>query len=177
MREQTVYIGIDPGKTGGISVLLPDGSRQFFTIPVIGKEVDLKEFNRIIASLITDNPDHWVGLERVHAVPGSGAAQTFEFGWICGVLEAILVANNARWEHIAPKTWQKVIWEGVPKQVKSSGGTDTKSTSLIAAQRWFPDEKFLPPDAGPRKTKAHDGLVDAALIAAYMRYRHGKTQQ
>jgi hypothetical protein len=51
-----------------------------------------------------------------------------------------------------------VCWQGVPVQQKN-GKNDTKATSLIAATRLFPNQKFL---------KSKDGQVDAALIAKYL---------
>jgi hypothetical protein len=41
---------------------------------------------------------------------------------------------------------------------------DTKATSLIAAKRLFPEEKFL---ATSRSKVPHDGIVDAVLIGEY----------
>jgi hypothetical protein len=43
---------------------------------------------------------------------------------------------------------------------------DTKATSLIAAKRLFPDEKFL---ATTRSKVPHNGVIDAVLIGEYCR--------
>ena len=64
---------------------------------------------------------------------------------------------------VVPQTWQKVCWEGVPKQ------DNTKATSLLAARRLFPAEKFL---ATQKSSVPHDGLVDAALLAKYMEIKY-----
>lgn len=80
---------------------------------------------------------------------------------------------------IKPKVWQQLIWEDEDLVIdkKASVGKkkpvlDTKATSYNAAVRLYPDQKdWIYTDDTPegdktgRKTKHHDGLVDAALVA------------
>jgi hypothetical protein len=163
-----IYAAIDPGKTGGVAILNEDGTLELHTIPVIGKEVDLKLLNEIIYN--ATRQDHIVCLEDVHAIPGTGAGSNFEFGRIKGLKEGMLVGMQARYVMVNPRTWQGIMWQGVPVQKKAAGGNDTKATSLIAARRWFPNETFL---ATARSSKPHDGLVDAALMAMYLKIKYG----
>jgi crossover junction endodeoxyribonuclease RuvC len=164
-----IYLGIDPGKTGGVAILKEDGTLELHTIPVIGKEVDLKSLNEIIFNATRE--EHIVCLEDVHAIPGTGAGSNFEFGRIKGLKEGMLVGMQATYVMLAPKTWQKTMWAGVPLQKKAAGGNDTKATSLLAARRWFPKETFL---ATARSSKPHDGLVDSALMAMCLKLTYGK---
>ena len=85
---------------------------------------------------------------------------------IKGIKQGILVAMEVQYIMVAPKTWQATAWSGVPVQKKSTGKNDTKATSLLAARRLFPSETFL---ATERSKVAHDGLVDAALIAHHLK--------
>lgn len=163
------YISIDPGKTGGVAILHEDGTLELHTIPVIGKEVDLKSLNEILHK--ATRTEHIVCLEDVHAIPGTGAGSNFEFGRIKGLKEGMLVGMQATYVMVNPKTWQKTIWQGVPLQKKAAGGNDTKATSLLAARRWFPKETFL---ATARSSKPHDGLVDSALMAMFLKLTYGK---
>ena len=48
--------------------------------------------------------------------------------------------------------------------LKGKSKTDTKATSLLACNRLFPNANLLRTE---RSKKAHEGLVDAYLIAYY----------
>jgi hypothetical protein len=166
-----IKIGIDPGKNGFICIMddISDIGYiecRYYPIPVIGKEIDLKGLN-----IIFENPKLKMGnihcvIEDVHAIFGSSAKATFSFGWIVGVLEAMLVAHQISYTKVKPKDWQKVMWEGIPKQKKPNGRTDTKAMSLLAAKRLFPNEDLT---ATERSIKPHDGKIDALLLAEYCR--------
>ena len=128
-----------------------------------------------------------------------GGSSQFSFGEGKGLLRGIVCGLGARYILIQPKAWQKIAWEGVtkittPTKRKLKNGeyaqkVDTKGTSLIAARRLFPDNEHINPPlkyyadtADNRKkqrvgqlmpqrqqSKAHDGVVDALLMAEYMR--------
>jgi hypothetical protein len=83
----------------------------------------------------------------------------------------MLVAFKIPYTKIAPKKWQRQMFEGVSLMTKPSktGKTqqvDTKAMALIAAQRIFP---YADLKASPRCKKAHDGIVDSLLMAQYCR--------
>ena len=160
-----IRIGIDPGKNGFISVIGESGTIVYFSIPLINTEVDLYELNGILRPFGMSDNVHCV-IEDVHAIFGSAAKATFNFGWIVGVLEALLVAHGIPYTKVKPKDWQKEMWEGIPKQTKANGRTDTKAMSLLAAKRLFPNEDLR---ATERSKVAHDGKVDALLLAEYAR--------
>lgn len=103
-------------------------------------------------------------LEKVHGIAHSAAAATFGFGFNTGVAYAALahMCDTPIYE-VFPFYWQMHIWK--PRHVvwKVEGKKkDTKATSLNAAREIFPGISFL---TSPRCRKAHDGCVDAALIA------------
>ena len=163
-----IYIGIDPGKTGFICVL--SGNQiQFYPIPKIGKQVDLLELSNIIEKY-KDANCHCV-MEDVHAIYGSAAGATFEFGRIVGSLETLLVAFKIPHTKVAPKKWQKEMWEGVSVQKKPSSSkktmvTDTKKMSEVAAKRLFPDIDLR---KSTRANNVDDNKVDSLLMAEYCR--------
>lgn len=170
------FIGIDPGKTGAIVVLDADNNViSKDVIPLIGKEVDINELSKIILLLTLRNCH--VILEDVHSIFGASAKSNFSFGHTNGVIEGVLVSHSIAYTKIQPKTWQKEMWQGIKEIKKTStkknkkgepveGRTDTKATSLLAAKRLFPKESFL---ATERSKVAHDGIVDAILLAEYCR--------
>lgn len=173
--NDTVYVGIDPGLKGFITVLEGDGNITFYPIPVMnkGKTVDVSELAYVIGRIISDHVlDRVVfGLENIHAIFGSSAGSTFNFGWVVGVLEGILAANNAVVFRPMPKTWQKEMWKDVPlvKKKSMTGKTevvDTKATSIAAARRLYPNVDL-------RRTEKcknfDDNKCDSLLIATYLK--------
>jgi hypothetical protein len=167
--QAKAFIGIDPGKTGFICKMSEDGI-EFSQVPKIGtKVVDLLELSRLIESFQGLNC-HCV-IEDVHAIYGSSAGATFEFGRVVGNLESFLVAYRIPHTRVAPKKWQKEMWQGVPVQKKKSksGKTmtvDTKKMSEIAAKRLFPDVDLR---KSTRAKNPDDNKVDSLLMAEYCR--------
>jgi|SRR6056297_316491 len=175
-----IRIGIDPGKNGFICIMNdldgmiingdnPDITiKEYYNIPIIGQEVDLNTMDSIFKniSMGVRFENYHCCIEDVHAIFGSSAKATFSFGWIVGVLEALLVAHGIPYTKVKPKEWQKEMWQGVPIQKKPNGRTDTKAMSLLAAKRLFPNEDLT---ATERSVKPHDGKIDALLLAEYCR--------
>jgi len=80
--------------------------------------------------------------------------------WDCyGAIRGILEAYGIRHIRIAPRTWQSVMLGVVPKG-------ETKAYARAKAAQIWPDEDWL---ATPRSKKAHEGFIDAALIAEFYR--------
>lgn len=170
MSDKPIVIGIDPGKTGAIAIKNKlDGTFKVVPIPVLGKEVDLVSLSLFFKLLTIKCMNVKCAMEDVHAIYGSAAGSTFEFGYVNGVIEAMLVANDIPYTKVQPKKWQKEMWEGIPEQRKASktGKThpvDTKAMSLLAANRLFPGKDFRRTD----RAKVQDNnFVDAALICEY----------
>jgi hypothetical protein len=175
-KSNAIYIGIDPGKNGGIYIC-EDLIFTFYPIPLIGKEYDTNTLANIFRDL-TNNPfvKIQVIIENVHAIFGAGANATFDFGFGCGLLEGIMASYSVPYTKINPKKWQKEMWQGIPIQQKasSSGKTkvnDTKRMSEMAAKRLFPNIDLRLTE---RCKNSHDGKVDALLICEYCRrmYNH-----
>jgi hypothetical protein len=174
-----IRIGIDPGKNGFICVFNTNESVEvkngewmplipnpltYYSIPLINKEVDLRSLDVIFNSPEFKTDNIHCCIEDVHAIFGSAAKATFNFGWIVGVLEAMLVSYEIPYTKVKPKEWQKEMWQGIPLQKKPNGRTDTKAMSLLAAKRLFPNEDLT---ATERSVKPHDGKADALLLAEY----------
>ena len=174
-------MGCDPGKLGCVALLSSkDDSLKFVRIPLAGTAIDIKA---LIAALREVAPQVVAaGLEDVHALFGSSAKATFEFGRACGIIRCALEAAGVTPELIQPKEWQKRVWlasevvkiptKRLNKKGEFIGKTDTKATSLLAARRLFPGESFL---LTKRSTVPSDGAVDAALIAWTVRSAYLKT--
>lgn len=167
-----VSLGIDPGKKGGIAIISEDRSMYaYYAIPLIkGKEIDITKLSEIFLSIIETYHVANVCIEDVHSIFGASAKANFQFGWCVGYLQGMVAAYQLPFIKVKPKDWQKEMWEGV-SLIKKLGSTktDTKATSLIAAQRLFPGDKFL---ATPRSSTPHDGIYDALLMAEYGRRKY-----
>ena len=186
-----MFIGIDPGKTGGIVGITDQGNIAFkYATPVIGKEIDWGMFAEILREPGTHDRAN-IFIEHVHAMHNVAAGTTFTFGGCFEGAKALCAAFRLPYVLVAPKKWQAVMWDGVPehrkppkkltkKELKAKaagekvrtpkaiGSVDTKVMSLIAATRLFPGDSFLPTTT-VKPNKPHDGIVDALLIAEYGR--------
>ena len=69
------------------------------------------------------------------------------------------IAKNLTFKRITPQSWQKEMLGRVPKGL-------TKGYALVTAMDLWPHENF---HASPRCKTPHEGIVDAALIAEYLR--------
>ena len=167
------YIGIDPGECGFITVMRPDGSREYFSI---------KDHDRVaVASFIRSfsGSDAVCAMENVHALFGASAKSTFNFGEIYGFLQGVIMSAGIPYHLIQPKLWQKEIWEFVDivekptNRVNKAGqkikAVDTKATSINAARRMFPAEHL---GRTERCTSIDDNKVDSLLIAEYARRKN-----
>ena len=168
MVNNRVHVGIDPGKNGCLAIIGLCNDISYFEFKKIGNEVDLALINEVFSSI--EKPCHCV-IEDVHAVFGSSANSTFEFGRINGALEALLIANKIPFTKVQPKTWQKQMFEGVSIQTKpsSTGKTrkiDTKAMAKVAATRIFPNQDFRRTERS--RVVSHD-KIDSLLMAEYSR--------
>jgi hypothetical protein len=168
------WIGVDPGKNGGIITITEHGKMKKAVIPLIGDDLDSRKLFEIISDLKTEF-DVTLIMESVHSIFGTSASSNFTFGYICGALEGIIMASRIKFIKVQPKAWQKEMWLSTeveyqplkPNQKRPS--IDTKLTSLKAALRLFPHFDFRKSE---RAKNPHDGLVDAALMAEYGRRKN-----
>ena len=174
---EKTYIGIDPGVKGFITAMFPNGNFEFYSID----ENDDLDLHRILKSIIERSWQVTAVLEDVHAIFGSSAKSTFNFGEIKGILKGLLVANEIPYTLIQPKQWQQEIWNNQDmivsyKTINKSDGTeqkrkivDTKSTSINAARRLFPNIDLR---KNERCKKTDDNKVDSLLMAEYARRKN-----
>jgi actin-related protein len=173
-----LYGAIDPGKQG--IVALCDG--QWFPIPVIGKGYDhnkISEFFSTIKTHCDETGDklHFV-LEDVNQDPTWGASQNWSLGSCKSLFEQVFADFKIPFTLVHPKTWQKEMHQGVKivylpmtaaqkRKGRKNGSVDTKTTSLIAAQRLMPEFNFYVTSLGNKSKNFNDNLVDAKLMLEY----------
>lgn len=158
------YIGIDPGEKGFITVGTPDGQFQFFSI-ADHTELQIASF---LGDVKRDCPSPVAAMEDVHAIFGSSAKATFNFGRIVGLLQGLLIANHIPYVLVPPKAWQGEIWGFNDKvyryKVDGKKMVDTKGTSFNAAHRLYPDVDLR---RTPACKKEDDNKCDSLLLCGY----------
>lgn len=152
----TAYMGIDPGLSGAIAVLWPDGSYSVDDTPVVpvikGKkrrmQYDIVAMHALLVGLILKMTDYGVAvIEKASPMPKEGVVSSFRSGYGVGIWHALLAVSRLSWREVAPVTW---------KRAAGLLGSD-KNQSRLVAQRIFP---LAPLD----RVKDH-GRAEALLIA------------
>ena len=108
----TKYIGIDPGKGGGIAVIAKDG------IEVKKCPESVQDMSLMFALMVGNTPaDHvLVMLEKVWARPHDGRSSIFTFAQNYGRWEGIIASHEIKPHYVTPQVWMKAI--GCPPKLK-----------------------------------------------------------
>lgn len=169
---EKLYIGIDPGSKGFISTQI-NGAWEHFSI----EDNDLYQLSKIFQEMRSEHQNIACVMEDVHAIFGSSAKSTFQFGFNKGFLVGLLAANQIPYTLIPPKQWQRVLWGNADivvtyKTIKVKGkdvskkDVNTKQTSINCAKRLFPTIDLR---KNERCKKIDDNKVDSMLLCEYAR--------
>ena len=150
MNKEIIYIGIDPGLSGGIAILNQDGSVKY-VVAMPDTPRDIYEF------LFSYKEDSRCVLEDVgHGMPGQSSKATATFARHNGHLEMALLALGIPTEKVTPQKWIKVYQL---KKKKEQDKNEWKNVLKAKAQSLFPQ-------LGKKVTLK---TCDALLIAEYAR--------
>lgn len=154
-----LYLGVDPGKHGGVAILWEQGRVALLT-PIPESLGDLHSLLTLDDLLIDDPCTVHAVLEKVGGYTGQGqpGSAMFNFGKGVGQLEALLYANGISYEEVPPQRWQKAM--GITPKKKTETKTQWKNRLRGMAQKLFPREKITLATA------------DALLMAEYLRRKH-----
>lgn len=142
-----IYIGIDPGKNGGIAVIHDDFIQN--------KPYSDEDIIKLVCYAKARTNNARCVLEKVNAMPGQGVVSMFNFGQNYGFIQGVLKAYNIPFELVPPAKWKKEF-----------SVTSDKNTSIEVAKRLFPQVNLK---ATERCKKDHDGMAEALLMAEYCR--------
>ncbi len=175
------YIGIDPGKSGGLVVIRglecsPHQVRNLKPItatPMPETLIDVRDWFRDIPS-----GTRVALLEKVRSSPQMGNVSAFTFGRGYGDLEMALAMVDISFQEVRPQEWQSEL--GIPKRKKGpqliQGETNWlesepqfKQRLRDVAQKLFPD---LPIWKEPKSKGKQLAIADALLIAEVCRRRN-----
>ena len=153
-----IYVGIDPGISGGVAALDATGhlvlaeAMPTCASPVAGRKmVDAVQLAAMLRGSAATTNRMRVALERVGAMPRNGAVSMFSFGQSYGTVIGVLGALACSWDFVAPQDWKR----------HHRLGSD-KGQSLALATRLWPDLHLR---------KKDDGIAEAVLIAEWLRLR------
>lgn len=147
-----MWIGIDPGQSGGIAFLDADHKLYVWSMPETERDIyDIFEELQPFAECAI--------IEAVHSMPGQGVSSVFKFGQGYGFLRGMLIAHKIPFLGVTPQKWQKTLGISSPK-----GSTKTEHKNILKgfAQQIFPSVKLTLSTA------------DAALIAEFCWRTHGQ---
>lgn len=143
-----MFIGIDPGKAGGIAFVSDQPGWEPFAIKMPATERDLLvALCPILPTQFDSRPARAV-LELVRATPQMGVVSAFTFGQGYGAIRMALAASGIPFDEVTPPVWQRVM------QCRTGGD---KNISKRRAQELF-----------PALTITH-AIADALLLAEYGR--------
>ncbi len=125
-----LFIGIDPGKSGGISAVDDDGGIVYCK--------KFPDTERDLCDVITGFTCqgyfiYKAIIEHVHSMPKQGVASSFKFGMSYGFLRGCLIASGIAFDQVTPQKWQKYMG-------CLSGGDKNKTKAK--AQQLFPAQKL-----------------------------------
>lgn len=143
-----IYIGIDPGVSGGIAILRGDGS----AVRVVKMPATEADVFRVVVDWELFDTHVTAVIERVSASPQMGVVSAFTFGKGYGGLTMALTAARIPFDLVSPIKWQSVMG-------CRSGGD--KNITKRRAQQLFPS-----------LTVTH-AIADAVLLAEYCRRTQG----
>ena len=148
MTSHSKYIGIDPGKGGGIAVIDEEGIKAY-------KCPNTVEDMAILFSMIVNGVapvEVIVGIERVWARPTNGSRHSFAYGVNFGEWLGIIACHELIPTLILPLTWMKHF--NCPKGLK-----------VEIRKRWLKSKAM---ELFPELKKVTLATADAILIAKYI---------
>ena len=142
------YIGIDPGKSGGIACIDEDENIIAYKCPDSSEDMAL-----LFEVIIGDTPPDNIRLvmERVWARPTNAVRAAFSYGTNYGQWLGIAASHEVKMNTAIPSDW--IRWIGCPKSLKS-----------VIRKRWLKDKAK---ECYPKLKKITLKTSDAILIAKY----------
>ena len=128
LKPRRAYLGIDPGKAGGIALVWDDAQKyEAWKIP---------ESERALWDILNNHVRQYTlfaMIEKVHSSPQMGVRSAFSFGRSYGTLRGMLIALELPFDEVSPVKWQT-------RQGCRTGGD--KNISKAKAQQLFPNLKI-----------------------------------
>lgn len=154
------FLGIDPGKTGGLAVITIKGKIvHWHQMPITS--LDLWSHLLFIREKFNIQS---CSIERVNSRPGEGHMGAFTFGRGFGNLEMAITALGIPYKEVHPRTWVSKL--GIQPKKKNETKGQFKDRLRAKAQRTFPDLELW---SRPKSLGVQRSVCDAMLIADFER--------
>lgn len=142
-----MFLGIDPGKTGGFCLLSEEG-----------ETLEYGNFSnwKCIRNILDGHHITSASLEKVSSMTGQGVVSTFTFGMNYGGWQALLEFCSIPHTLVPPNRWQKMFLGSFPKG-------ESKLRSLDFIRRKYPHVELK---------KSDHGISDAICLALYALVMH-----
>ena len=145
--DNRIYIGIDPGKNGGIGLIYNDVQ---YCRKCPTSVADMSEEIKVVMKMAPDIQKLAV-IEAVHSFPKQGVRSVFTFGQGYGQWLGILAAHEIPYIQVSPQKWMKYY------KPLSTDKKERKDQLKHLAQQRFPNLKITLATA------------DAMLLANYLK--------
>ena len=172
------WLGIDPGLTGAVALIQPDGRVRFwdtpFTVtvdkgektkagnPKVRRRYDRPKMVSILsAAQILGEGGVSAVIEDVHAMPKQGISGAFSFGLGKGLWLGILEAKMIPLREISPVRWTRMLLRDLPKR---------DGAAVVRASELYP---AIAGQLRSRRGALLLGRADALLLAHYGRLTTG----
>ena len=174
------FIGIDPGKSGGISAVEGDDLIYSRPIPLVSgggehrDEYDVPGIARELRTLVeAQDREAYLVIEQLHPMPNkikrkdgsvaeSNPMTQFGLGLCYGGFTWAFQFLGWGYTPVHSKTWQKMMLRGLP----TGNNKINNQSSCIAAGRLWPAADFR---ETPRCRTPHSGMSASALIAEWFK--------
>lgn len=142
--------GIDPGKQGFTSILMPDGSVESWATPTVGdkKQYDLGGMVRIVQGLkrrnvrivILERQQPAYVKEKKETIVNSMVRASFKIGYGYALWQMALFMAGVPHEVVMPGVWKKRMGITVPSTVKGRKAREkeAKARAIRACEMAFP---------------------------------------
>lgn len=145
-----IFIGIDPGQSGGIAYVSED-QMDAGAIKMPDTDQDLLDY----LEEVDQKGQCHACLELVHSMPKQGVSSSFTFGEGYGKLQMALMAMKIPFTKVTPNKWQKEL------------GCQSKGDKNVTKAR--AQEIFTKLTGGESPIKITHAIADALLLAEYGR--------
>ena len=151
-RYSKLYLGIDPGKQGGMALLTSSGS----VLEVVRMPDGKVRILDWIKSIQEQQTRLVMVVEQSQPMPKQGVVSSFNYGRHYATFEDAAILLKIPYHSVTPAVWKRLL------QLSSN-----KNDSFTACRKLFPSVNLTPQEC----RKQHDGIAEALLIAEYERRR------
>lgn len=186
-----IFLGIDPGISGGISAIDEHGNVLLAEptpcVKIVKKgkskpDYDIKKMAEMVSAFSPD--EALVCQELTHAMPGNGGVSMYNFGRGHGIWEGLVCALGFEQKFCTPQKWKKMYPDIVANKLTKESRASMSSKEIASWKRNAKAEakkksiekakSLFPSSSNNIKKIKHDGIAESLLIANWARSNYGK---